>query len=424
MKPFHKVLILFLFFPALLFAQGNYKPAFIVNLKGDTTKGFIELKEWGENPRNINFKPSLDKSAQTLTVNDIRVFELPGYAAYKSFATSISLDVTDMQKLEHYRDTTTKTDNVFLKVEQRGSNVTLYSYKDDLKDRYYLYDNQSNSINELTYRIYYVQNATNNVSTVSQDAYKQQLLLSAQKFNTYSDKLKSLIEDAVYDRGSLVEICRKINGNEKTEEKKAPHGSYIRFFVGAGVMLDHTSLTGRMPLFNPVTSYSSVSPRISAGFNIYPVPEVGKSVIKLEVAYWTSSYKTTGNYYYDQPTIISTYHYQQNNISVIPQFQYNIYNADEFKFYLNAGLSINLSTYSDNKVYNPSTNVTDYNFTGFNSHWFSVPLKAGITLHKNIDLSVGYSFPSSISDNVAGHHQNYNDNFNISTFQAGLSYVF
>lgn len=393
-------------------------------MKGDTTKGYIDLREWGTNPQNISFKQSLDKAPQTLTVNDIRVFELPGYAAYKSFVTSISLDETSIDRLEHQRDTTTRTENVFLKVEQRGKNVTLYSYRDNLKDRFYLYDSQTKGITELTYRIYYIQNETNNVSTVSQNGYKQQLLLSAQKYNTYNDNLKPLLEDATYDRGDLVEICHKINGNEKSEEKIVSHGKHVRFFIGAGAVFNQINLSGTMPLFNPSSSYSSVGSRLSAGFDFYPVPDVGKSIIKFEAAYWSASYKTTGSLYFNNPDTKSTYHYQQNNISIIPQFQYNIYNTDPFKFYIDAGVSVNFSQYTDNKVYNPVTNVTDNNFTGFNNHWFSVPVKAGIIVHKNVDISIGYSFPTSISDNVAGHHQDYNYNFSLSTFQAGVSYIF
>jgi hypothetical protein len=422
MKFFYRLLIPAIFLPLFSLAQGNYKQGFIINLKGDTTKGYIDLREWGTNPQNISFKQSLDKASQTLTVNDISVFELPGYAAYKSFVTSISLDETDIQKLEHLRDTTTRTDNVFLKIEHRGKNVTLYSYNDDLKERFYIYNSCDNSIAELTYRIYYVANDKNNVNTISQNAYKQQLALIAQKFDTYSGNLESQIEGANYNRAELIDICRKINGSGIIENHS--HKKYIKFAVGAGLTYANINFTGVSPLYNTAKTYNSISPRIFVGFNFYPSPDVAKSVIKVDFAYSSASYKTSGNLYFYQPDIKSIYHFKQNTISFIPQFQYNIYNSDPFKFYLDAGLSVNFSTYSDNSVYNPVTKSTDTDFTGFNDKWLSAPVKAGIILNKTIDISVIFGLPVSISNNVAGHHQDFNENYKLTTITAGVSYIF
>ena len=97
-------------------------------------RGYIDLKEWGNNPSEINFKTSLDKSSpQVLTVADINYFQIPQITAYKRFTTSISLDETDDQRIKVGRDTSAKIDNVFLKELQKGNHVTLYSYHDDLK---------------------------------------------------------------------------------------------------------------------------------------------------------------------------------------------------------------------------------------------------------------------------------------------------
>lgn len=425
MKFFYKLLIPTILFPFFSFAQGNYKPGFVVNSKGDTIKGFIDLKEWGNNPQNITFKKSLDEPPQTFTVNDIHVFELPGYVAYKSFVTSISLDEIDIQKLEDHRDTSTKTDNVFLKMEQRGRNVTLYSYTDALKERFYLYDSQTKKIAELIYRIYFVPNEKNNVTTVSQNGYKQQLLLSAQKYNAYDDNLKPLLENSNYQRSELLEICSKINGKKQGEEAyNTHHGKYVRFFAGVGVNFNTVNFTGATPLYNMAPSYNSVAPRVSAGFNFYPVPDVGKWLLKFEVAYSSDTYKTIGSLYYYDPTIKSTFNAVQHTISVIPQVQYNIYNTDAFKFYLDAGFSVNFSQYGDNSVYDPLTKYPDNDFIGFDNRWFSFPFKAGIVLNKRIDISVMYTLPAPISDDATGHHEDFNYSFKLSSLGAGVSYIF
>jgi hypothetical protein len=425
MKHFYKLLLtIATLSPLFSLAQSYYKPGFVINLKGDTLKGFIDLKEWGNNPQDVNFKTSLDKSVpQNFTVNDISYFEVPGVAAYKTFTTSISLDETDIQKIGHERDTSSRTATFFLKAVQQGKNVSLYSYNDNLKDRYYIYDNQAKKVTELTYRVYFVPNDKNNVTVSYQNAYKQQLLLIAQKFSTFSSNLQSLIEDVNYERADLVGIFRKINGNNKAEEKTS-NKKYIRFFAGIGLSFNTINLKGQTPLYNASPSHTPLAPKISAGFNFYPVPDVGRSLIKLEVAYSSASYTITGNQYYYDPSVKSTYSFNQHTFSVIPQFQYNIYNTDPFKIYADAGLWVNISQYSGNSIYNPVTAQTTTNFLGLNDRWLSIPLKAGIILKKDWDISLTYSFSESITNNAGGTREDLNYSLNLSTLQVGLNYIF
>jgi len=424
MNFFYRLLIAATLLPFFSLAQGNYKPGFVITLKGDTLKGYVDLKEWGNNPTNIDFKASLNKSApQNFTVNDINYFEIDKIVAYRRFNTSISTDETNIQKLTNYRDTSAIVDNVFLKVEQTGKNVTLYSFEDDRKKRFYIYDHQNNNIAELIYRIYFVQNDKNNVATVSQNAYKQQLLTIAQKFVIYNDNIKALLEDANYNDPDLKLICRKINNTTKEEENTIKK-TYVRFFAGAGISFNTITRTGTFPLYNSTPSHSSLSPKISLGFNFYPVPDVGKSVIRIEFLYTSGNYQTTGGLYYFQPDITTTYSFKERTYSVNPQFQYSLYNSDPFKFYINTGLLINFSQYTGNSVYNPVTNQNQTNYSGLNQHWLSVPLKAGIILKNHIDISLTYNFPISISDNLGGTHEDFNYSINLTSLQAMISYIF
>jgi len=425
MNFFYKTLIAAIFLPFFSSAQGNYKQGFVVNTKGDTIKGFIDLKEWGSNPTSINFKASIDKSdKQVFTLNDIVCFEVPKSAAYKRFKTSISLDETSIQKVGDHRDTSSKIDVVFLKVQQRGKNVTLYSYTDDIKTRFYIYDSKTDNVAELVYRIYFVPNNRNYVSTVSQNAYKQQLLLISQKFDTYNENIQGLLENANYLDTDLKLICSKINNNAKEEEKGSGGGKKsIRFFAGAGIGFNTITRTGSFILYNGATSYSSPSPKISVGFNFYPVPAVGTSVLKLEFSYSSAKYQTNGNVYTYESSLKTDYSFDQHTISVTPQFQYNIYNTDPFKFYIDAGLSANFSTYSGNSIYDVITHDTLEGISGLDNRWLSIPVKAGIILKKNIDISATYIIPVAISDN-AGSGTSYNYLLKLSSLQVGLNYIF
>lgn len=412
--------IIILLFPLFSLAQGNYKQGFVITLKGDTIHGFIDLKEWGNNPRSVNFRPSMDKPIVSYTVADIDHFEVSKIVAYQRANTSVSLDETNTQRIGHERDTSSKMDNIFLKIEQRGNNVTLYTYQDDIKKRLYIYDRKTAKLAELTYRIYFVANDKINVSTVSQDAWKQQLLFIAQRYDTYKESIKTQIEDAEYNEAYIAPICRKINAaNQEVNTSNLPH---LRFFIGIGASFNAISPKGDLPIYN-AHSYNSFAPNISAGFNFYPKPDVERSVIKVEFLYSSASYKTDGTVYIFDPKSITHYYYDSHTISFIPQFQYGVYNTDAFKFYLSLGVSTNYSKYSGNTFTGTDGTKTE-DYLGLNSLWMSLPFKAGIILKKDLDLSVAYSYPMSVSDNHAGNRQNYNYSINMRSVRFTLGYIF
>ena len=38
--------------PLLSIAQSNYKPGYVVDIKGDALHGYLDQKEWGHNPKS------------------------------------------------------------------------------------------------------------------------------------------------------------------------------------------------------------------------------------------------------------------------------------------------------------------------------------------------------------------------------------
>lgn len=425
MKLYHKLLLIINIVPLFSIAQSNFRPGYVLSLKGDTLKGYIDLQEWANNPSSFNFKPTADKSAiKNFTVSDIKYMEISHVIAYRKFVCSISLDETNTQKIPSTRDTSSKIDTVFLKVEQPGQYITLYSYEDDEKKRYYVFNNRANTITELTYRIYYVPNNVNNVSTVSQYAYKQQLLTLAQQLPTYNDKIKSLLEDAAYEGSDLKPIFNKINNTIVDDKQFANQKPAFRLFAGLGFGVNTITISGNFPLYQAAASSSSAGPQIAVGLNMYPQPEIGRSVFRAELSYWSVSYKNSGSLYFASSDGKATYSFNQGNFSFIPQFQYNIYNTESFKFYIDAGFSINVSKYSGNSVYVFSDNTTRTDFIGLNKGWFSMPIKAGIILKKNLEISLAYSLPVSISDNVGGYRQDYDYAMKESSLRFGLTYIF
>ena len=214
----------------------------------------------------------------------------------------------------------------------------------------------------------------------------------------------------------------QIESSRDTGENSTGHTA--RLFVGAGVSFNTITLSGITPLYNSNGSHSSIGAKFSAGINLYPVPAVGKSVIRLEATYTSASFSTSGNLYFSEPAIKANYSLGLHIISIIPQFQVNLYNSNALKFYVDAGVGFNFAQYSDNAIYDSVTKLTYSNYFGTNKHWFSVPVKAGVILNRNIEISLDYIYAQKISNNSTGDALNYDYTLKISNVQAALSYLF
>jgi len=126
--------------------QSNYQGGYAVTLKGDTLRGYINLKEWGHNPKDISFKPAVNDKARQLGLSEINYFEVTGYARYRQYRVAISSNAVDISAPGSAADTASETAYVFLKILQTGKNATLYAYRDAVKERVKLLFRQRRSL--------------------------------------------------------------------------------------------------------------------------------------------------------------------------------------------------------------------------------------------------------------------------------------
>ncbi|WP_184541854.1 hypothetical protein [Mucilaginibacter sp. FT3.2] len=419
MKHFYRLSLAALILPLATIAQSNYKPGYVVTTKGDTLRGSIDLKEWSGNPQDISFKsPSGVKS---YTVNDIVFFEVVN-AAYRRYNGEISTGETNLQKLSTGVDSAKRKDVVFLKIEQKGSNVTLYSYTDDVKTRFFIGETNQNTIIELQYRIYFVPDR--GTVTRNENIYVSQLYNMAQKYNPTSEALKRAIENANYNRADMQSIAQKIN-NIMVDKTNYGSGAAVKWFVGAGVNASSYVLKGNIPILNG-SNKTTFGPMFSAGANIYTNPDVGKLVLRGELMVTTASYNTTVDVYYNQPDQPrGTYSFKQVILSIYPQIIYNFYNTKGFKFYGDVGASINVSKNSGNVLHTDKTNTNSYNYLPLNKSYFSFPIKLGIVLNNRFDVAIAYAYAQSITNNASnGGQDSSNYSIDVSNIRAGISYLF
>lgn len=215
MKRAFKLLSVIVLLPLSSFAQRNYKPGFVVTIKGDTLKGYIDYRGWDLNPTKIRFQPLTNYKPIKFSVSDITSFEIYKIAKYQRYIGMISMDDASAEHMIEYRDTSFKVDTVFLEVLQKGKNVALYSYSDAKKERFFIGDTPDYYPVELGYRLYYDPGHSNPVTgqgrTVNENTYMKQLLALAAKYNALYDSLQRDIEQSDYKPVYLVHIVKMIN---------------------------------------------------------------------------------------------------------------------------------------------------------------------------------------------------------------------
>jgi hypothetical protein len=146
-------------------------------------------------------------------------------------------------------------------------------------------------------------------------------------------------------------------------------------------------------------------------------PNVGKLVLRAEVAFTSNKFKNTQLTSNGNET--DTYTFNQNTLSIIPQILYNFYNTDSFKFYGDVGVSFNISRYGNNLSHTKTGN-TEYAYTNqysLSSTWTSFPIKIGAVLNKKQDINVAY-IPNATFSQAVGYY------IQVKAVQIGVNYTF
>ena len=380
------------FMSAMLFAQTNYKAGYVVNLKGDTLRGFINFKEWRNSPTSIDFKTEPKSGfAQSYSVANIKCFIIDGYEQYFAYTVKISLSHTDVLDATVGIDTSYKTDTVFLRVLYKGRKATLFEFQDDLKKRFYFLDNTVAVPEELIYSVYHDPENTSEV--LKNNYYYSQLNLLAMR--NQKDLTKLVGANLNYEEGDLIKVFAMIDGENKhqTEAILKSHTRY-RKLLGVAANLNTFQYTGASP-FPDNTATTFVSPTLSVGFDDFLNPNVGRSLFRVEIALSVTNFTAT-----DQGNNYSTNYVISQKISQITsslrvQTLYNFYNADLFKVFGGLGLSLNYSIYPTNKFtgnYNGSTSSQN-NYPQMRNLWATTFAKTGVVLSRKTELFIEYNMP-------------------------------
>jgi len=413
----------FVLLPLFSSAQTNYLPGYVVTLNGDTLKGFIDIQNWDFNPEKVSFKPTINAAdSKSFSVNDINFFSVGKLVSYERYDGPVSLDVTNISHLATSRSTKFKTATVFLKILQKGKNVALFSFTDDIKTRFYIGEAPEYKPIELEFRIYDDPGAAagTHAGTVTENTYLKQLFAFANKYKALDDDLTWRFQTAGYAEPDLLLIVSRINGITKTEfERKYAGKSKLEFFAGAALNIANTSPSKYADYATSGgTGNSSFLPAVLVGANLQPNPNSAKLQLRAVLSLAPASFKSI----YDlQDTRINVKaSFDQFQVAVIPQVIYNFYTTENLKFYLGLGFALNYFTYSNVYFGNSNPAISNAGFAS-NPYVFEkfdncFQLNAGIHFHKNLEIFINYSS----NDATRG---DYFDLTNKRT-QFGLNYFF
>ena len=371
--------------PCAVFAQTNYQPGYILKNNGDTLKGYIDYREWTRSPLLVDFKANKeDKQSLRFSPAMLREFRIMGMETYISYRGPVSMNLTHIPDIPTHLDTTTKQDTVFLQQIATGKYLTLYSQEDTRKPRFFIAATNSDPV-ELKYSPYY--NGANEI--VYSDTYKGQLAYYAEK-SPGNENLISRIKRIFYEKSDLKSVVNKINNNVGEDKKESP----LRFF--AGLAITGTSVeNGIITSIRTVKTQTLVSPKINLGFDIFNNPNTRQLVFRAELSF---SY-INPKFNYTEPVnfndhgetyILKSYSFNQYTASLTPQVLYNIYNKENFKVYIDAGIGLNLSAYSNDNLIIENTNNTPATLNQpFDAQhlWLNLPFQAGVVLNKKIEIA-------------------------------------
>lgn len=411
-------IILLLSLPLLSIAQHNYKPGYIVTPKNDTLRGFIDYREWDNNPSVFSFKQNLsDNNDRTISVRNANEVGILHAEYYQKAKVKISGGSLDVASLSVGIDTSYNINTVFLKVIVNGKNAALYTYTDDVKKRFYIQDKKYREINELNYYAFF--NNRGDADEQTETPFKLQLQIIAADYNL-ADVLERKINNAKYTLPDLREIVLLINGDEN--KQLVPEDLFAsRFFLGGGVRLSNFNFDGTGGSAKGVNS-TSIFPAISGGIDVILNKLTQKVMFRAELSLTHNQYSVSQYLGADNlSNLPSTGNlaFKQSSLTLTPQVIYNFYSKDDLKVFVGAGFNVNFSTYG---TYQYIVNYGSFSTTVPNSFelrklWASIPLRTGTIINKRFEVYAYYSLLASVANFGLGKA-------NVTNYQVGLNYLF
>lgn len=346
-------LILVIFVNQRVISQENYLPGYILSLKDDTVKGYVDYRNWKVNPKEIYFKTTFDAQIIGYSPTTIRGFGVKD-EVYKSAIVDVEMSQFVTYSLDNNPDLNIVTDTTFLQTMIQGDKGLYYYFTPKGKEQFYYKDGSAYEL--LVYKRYFLfQKGNEGVKVVAENnKFIGQLIILFQD----CDVIKSKLKGVKYDKKSLEKLFSSYYTctNQSINFKKSTEKTSLEMGVIAGLSFTNLQFNGESPAYLTYPSYDrSVNFTTGLFFDVILPRNQQKLSVCNELIY--SSYSVSGKYeeyynenkYFEYYTILGFSYLKMKNM-----FRYK-YPVGKFHIYVNAGPSYGFAFAMTNYLRKEST---------------------------------------------------------------------
>lgn len=231
-----------------LYAQDNLKEGYILTLKGDTVKGFIDVKDWGMNPEKVHFKSSPSDDGAFYGPYDIKEFGM-GTDIFEGGFVDVEVSSREQSNLNYNADLLLEKNLVFLQTLIKGPK-SLYVYGRAVYDQFYIKTDSTFEL--LAYKKFLKdvksQGQSTNTVVVENKRYVGQLIIYLED----CPGIKSVLSSTQYNQEGLEKVFREYYKCKGTNFKKIKAKRNISFKFGGTTGLNLSSLDFNYFRQNPI----------------------------------------------------------------------------------------------------------------------------------------------------------------------------
>jgi hypothetical protein len=394
-----------------------YNKGFVVTASGDTLSGFIETREADLNPEVIKFKKTMDAEKQSMGVADISFFSIDGIGQFKRYTVSISTNPVDLKLLNVVKTYPPVVKAVFLRVIQIGKVISLFSFEDEVKIRFYAIHDQAPEPQELVYRV-----IRRDLKFAEAFSFRDDLIYAAQRASVLNKKLKSRIASALYRESHLLKIISEIN-QVTTTDVPGPKKYASGFVVGGGLAVSSLRYYKTSIYNTDFSDHATSSPSknywVSVGFDLVKNPVVGAIIFRAELGYSQIGFETKTYFQsFGGNRLDVVHHFSANTFTFTGSARFNFYNSAKLKAFIAPGLKVNFATYENYYQMARTVGTTVDYFSNESampkSPYCSGSLQFGVIVKKRYEFGIGYNVTQSLNQNSFLYR------YVMHTFQAGV----
>lgn len=322
---------------SLCFSQDNYLPGFVIRNNGDTLKGFIDYRNWRVNPKEINFKSTIDSNPTSFIPINIKEFSVKD-EVYSSGIVEVEISPVEESRLDYDPNQKIRTDTIFLQTLFRGNKCLYYYMNSNGRENFYI-SNKNSEPELLIYKKYLVKQGTTSLVRTRND-YIGQLKF----FFSDNPKIQSKIENASYSKKDMIRLFQEYYKNTSSEIGFKREAEKVHLEIGtmAGLSMTKLKFNSSDPAFDYLENTDfKLSTNFTGGllFDLIIPRNRGKFSINNELLF--SMYKTSGQYEYldindTHKKLTSEFNYSYLKINNLLRYRFLFKNISVF---LNGGIS-------------------------------------------------------------------------------------